>query len=155
MIKINASLKKARLRPILICGLCYFYHQADRRSSCTAWIALEKERVNKMPFKIKEVVSEDDKEKNMLCGVVNFQTEDCFEFYRGCLSRAECQPNVNELVLYPNVWYNEQWSWWTPCYWQYVRANMCLESAFYNRRKTMVKVQNFFFLFATNLCTLL
>ena len=80
MIQINASLKKARLRPIFICGLCYFHHQADGRSSCTAWIALEKERVNKMPFKIKEVVSEDDKEKNMLCGVANFQTEDCLNF---------------------------------------------------------------------------
>ena len=50
MIKINASLKKARLRPIFICGLCYFHHQADGRSSCTAWIALEKERVHEMLF---------------------------------------------------------------------------------------------------------
>ena len=61
------------------------------------------------------MVSEDYKEKKyMVGGVASFQTEDDFEFIRGCLRReeynekvAECQPTVKDLVLYPNVWYNE------------------------------------------------
>jgi len=37
----------------------------------------------------KNIVSEDCGEENMVCGVGSFQTEDNFEFNRGCLTTGE------------------------------------------------------------------
>ena len=49
----------------------------------------------------KNIVSEDCEEEKMVCGVASFQTDDGFEFNRGCLTReeyneyaAECEGNT-------------------------------------------------------------